>query len=62
MASPYLRLLKDRINLTQVPLSERLAPHALPTSGIRSTFRLAERWFKLDHQLSSYPPPPPNPE
>ncbi len=54
VASPYLRLLKDRINLTQVPLSERGSRLMLFRVGDTLSFRLAERWFKLDNQLSSY--------
>ncbi len=54
VSSPYLRLLKDRINLTQVPLSERGSRLMIFRVNETLSFRLAERWFKLDNQLSSY--------
>lgn len=49
-----LELLKDRINLSAVPMSERGSRLMLFRTGDHFAVRLAERWFKLDNQLSSY--------
>ena len=52
--SEYLNLLRDRINLDKVPFSERGSRLMIFRSGDTLAVRLAERWFKLDSQLSSY--------
>ena len=52
--SPYLELLKNRINLQHIPFTERgsrILVHSLETGLI---VRLAERWIKRDHRLSAY--------
>jgi putative isomerase len=57
--SEYLNLLKDRINLRQIPFSERGSRLLLFQSNGFLTFRLAERWFKREGQLSAYRKRPP---
>jgi hypothetical protein len=57
--SPYLALLKDRVNLYKVPFSERGSRLMLFRTNAHLSIRLAERWFKLDNQLSSYRTRPP---
>ena len=52
--SPYLALLKNRVNLNQVPFSERGARLMLFRADNHFKIRLAERWFKLDNQLAGY--------
>ena len=52
--SEYLNLLRDRINLDKVPFSERGSRLMIFRSGDTLAVRLAERWFKLDSQLSTY--------
>ena len=52
--SEYLNLLKDRINLRQIPFSERGSRLLIFQSDQHLTFRLAERWFKREGQLSAY--------
>ena len=52
--SPYLALLKDRINLTESPFSERASRLLVFRSNEHFTIRLAERWFKLAGQLAAY--------
>jgi len=54
MDSPFLKTLCNRINLTRVPFSDRGSRLMLFRSGDTLYIRLAERWFKLDEQLSSY--------
>ncbi len=54
VASPYLTALKDQISLTRVPFSERGSRLMLFRKEQTLYIRLAERWFKLDNQLSSY--------
>ena len=49
-----LEQLKNRINLHSVPLSDRGSRLMLFRTGDQFSVRLAERWFKLDNQLSSY--------
>lgn len=57
--SPYLRRLRGRINLAQIPFSER-GSRLLVFRGEDHLFvRLAERWFKLSNQLSAYRQRPP---
>jgi putative isomerase len=57
--SEYLNLLKDRINLHQIPFSERGSRLLIFESDGQLTFRLAERWFKREGQLSAYRKRPP---
>ncbi len=57
--SPYLTLLKNRINLRQIPFSERASRLLLFRSNQHFTIRLAERWFKLQGQLAAYRERPP---
>ena len=57
--SPYLQLLKNRINLGRIPFSERSSRLMLFHSGSHFTVRLAERWFKVEGSLSAYRKRPP---
>jgi putative isomerase len=52
--SPYLDLLKNRINLTHIPFSERGSRLLIFRSDQHLSVRMAERWFKVDQQLSGY--------
>ncbi|MFN3335416.1 MAG: hypothetical protein ACK47M_23205, partial [Caldilinea sp.] len=52
--SPYLELLKNRITLYKVPFSERGSRLMIFRKDDYLRIRLAERWFKLDNQLSGY--------
>jgi hypothetical protein len=57
--SPFLTLLKDRINLLQIPFTERGS--RILVFGSRSQFsvRMAERWQKRDPRLSGWRERPP---
>jgi glycogen debranching enzyme len=57
--SPYLSLLKNRINIAQVPFSDRASRLLLFQRDHSFTIRLAERWFKLAGRLDSYRQRPP---
>src|SRR5512142_1761438 len=58
--SPYLLLLKNRIDLSHIPFSERGARLLVMQQAANSmVFRLVERWFKLDNDLASYRQRPP---
>ena len=57
--SEYLTLLKDRINLRDIPFSERGSRLLIFHSDHQFTFRLAERWFKQANQLAAYRQRPP---
>jgi hypothetical protein len=57
--SPYLDLLKNRINLTHIPFSERGSRLLIFRSEQRLSVRMAERWFKIDQKLSGYRQRPP---
>lgn len=57
--SPYLTLLKDRINLRRIPFSERGARLLVFGSNDHFAVRLAERWFKRTGELSAYRQRPP---
>src|SRR5678815_2728179 len=59
MNSNYLDLLKDRINLHEIPFSERGSRLLIFQSNGHFTVRLAERWFKREGQLSAYRKRPP---
>jgi putative isomerase len=58
-SSPYLELLKNRINLRQIPFSERGSRLMVFHSNNHLSVRLAERWFKRVGQLSAYRQRPP---
>ena len=51
---PFLAALKDRINLRQIPFSDRGSRLMVFRENDHLQIRLAERWFKLDQQLSGY--------
>jgi len=53
-ASPFLNELKDRINLRHIPFSDRGSRLMVFRQNDHLQVRLAERWFKLDGQLSGY--------
>jgi Mannosylglycerate hydrolase MGH1-like glycoside hydrolase domain len=57
--SEYLKLLKNRINLREIPFSERGSRLLIFQSDQQLTIRLAERWFKREGQLSAYRKRPP---
>ena len=57
--SPYLTLLKDRINLRRIPFSERGARLLVFGSSDRFAVRLAERWYNRTRELSAYRQRPP---
>jgi putative isomerase len=57
--SEYLNLLKDKINLRQIPFSDRGSRLLIFRSEDHLTIRLAERWFKREGQLSAYRRRPP---
>jgi len=52
--SPYLELLKNRINLRQIPFSDRGSRLLVFRSDDHFQVRLAERWHKADQTLSGY--------
>ncbi len=52
--SPYLNLLRNRIDLAKIPLSERGSRLMVFQVDHHFAIRLAERWFKLDNQLAGY--------
>jgi hypothetical protein len=57
--STYFSLLKNRIDLKQTPFSERGSRLLIFHSDNHLLIRLAERWFKIDKQLSGYRQRPP---
>src|SRR3990170_8255850 len=57
--SPFSTLLKNRIDLKVTPFSERGSRLLIFRKEDHLYIRLAERWFKLDQQLSSYRQRPP---
>ena len=57
--SEYLNILKNRINLRQIPFSDRGSRLLIFQSNEHLTIRLAERWFKREGQLSAYRHRPP---
>ena len=57
--SPFLRLLRNRINLRQIPFSERGSRLLVFRADDHLAVRLAERWFKREGQLSNYRTRPP---
>ncbi len=52
--SPYLSLLKDRINLRQIPFSDRGSRLLVFQDNHHLTVRLAERWLKREADLAAY--------
>src|SRR5512147_3045989 len=52
--SRYLNLLKDRINLRQIPFSDRGSRLLVFQADQHLILRLAERWFKREGQLAAY--------
>ncbi len=54
VTSEYLNLLKDRINLRQIPFSDRGSRLLIFYVNQHFTIRLAERWFKREGQLAAY--------
>jgi hypothetical protein len=58
-SSPYLELLKNRVNLQNIPFSERGSRLLVFQDNDHLQIKLAERWFKIDQQLSSYRQRPP---
>ncbi|MEK7324848.1 MAG: trehalase family glycosidase [Chloroflexota bacterium] len=59
MDSSFLDLLKNRINLSQIPFSERGSRLMVFHTDHHLAVRLAERWFKREGQLSAYRNRPP---
>jgi putative isomerase len=52
--SSYLKMLKDRIDLIDIPFTERGSRLMVFRSGNNFSVRLAERWLKLSRQLTAY--------
>src|SRR5512138_2147875 len=52
--SRYLNLLKDRVNLRQIPFSDRGSRLLIFQADQHLILRLAERWFKREGQLAAY--------
>jgi putative isomerase len=52
--SIYLEMLKNRIDLIDIPFSERGSRLMVFRSGDSLSVRLAERWYKLSRQLTAY--------
>src|SRR5687768_13708424 len=57
--SPYLQLLKNRIDLHHVPFSDRGSRLMVFHKVDHFFVRLAERWFKREGQLAAYRARPP---
>ena len=57
--SPYLTLLKNRIDLRQIPFSERGARLLMFCTDDHFAVRLTERWYKQTGELSAYRHRPP---
>ncbi len=57
--SPYLNLLKDRINLDEVPFTDRGSRILVFKDGDSFYIRLAERWIKRTNDLAAYRLRPP---
>lgn len=52
--SPFLELLKNRIDLGEIPFSERGSRLMVFRAGQTLSIRLAERWLKLNRRLTAY--------
>ena len=59
LSSPILNVLKNRINLRQIPFTERGSRLLVFHENGSFIVRLAERWFNLNRQLSAYRGRPP---
>jgi putative isomerase len=57
--SPFLNLLKNRIDLQTIPFSDRGSRLMVFRMNDTLNVRLAERWFKLEGQLMAYRQRPP---
>jgi len=57
--SPYLNLLKNRINLENIPFTERGSRLLVYKTDDHLLVRLAERWYKRERQLAAYRRRPP---
>jgi putative isomerase len=57
--SPYFELLKNRINLRDVPFTDRGSRLLIFRENNYLSYRLAERWFKREGQLTAYRDRPP---
>lgn len=57
--SPFLELLKNRIDLREIPFTERGSRLMVFREDSHLAIRLAERWYKRDHQLAAYRDRPP---
>lgn len=57
--SPYLEMLKNRIDLRAIPFSERGSRLMVLRHSDHFSVRLAERWFNLEHKLAAYRDRPP---
>lgn len=58
--SPYLESLRNRIDLRQIPFSDRGSRLLLLRANHHFTLKLAERWFKLDTEnIAAYLDRPP---
>jgi hypothetical protein len=49
-----LEMLKDNLDLDEIPISERGSPLIVFRAGSTLSIRLAERWLKLDRRLTAY--------
>src|SRR5262245_46147059 len=58
-ASPYLRLLKNRIDLEHIPFTERSSRILVFRRANRVFMRLSERWVKLEAERGHYRQRPP---
>jgi len=58
-SSTYLQMLKNRINLRQIPFSERGSRLLVFQEDQHFNVRLAERWIKLSGKLAAYRNRPP---
>jgi hypothetical protein len=58
-SSTYLQMLKNRINLRQIPFSERGSRLLVFQENQHFNVRLAERWIKLSGKLAAYRSRPP---
>ena len=58
-SSIYLQMLKNRINLRQIPFSERGSRLLVFLENQHFNVRLAERWIKLSGKLADYRSRPP---
>jgi len=59
LASPYLNILKNRLDLKRIPFSDRGSRLLVFHANQHLLIRLAERWFKREGQLSAYRQRPP---